>query len=287
MAGFTLGDLLARPAIVTAAERDPLVFHHAGRPLPLSHPLPPAIATARSRSRSSWRCPLTDAIDFINLGQDSAPDPGLAISLHAESESRPRATWFSWGLSRPSVNLFLAPALLRHVQESALLPEEDAIVRLLESSALRECPVPATVRVRHLVEPLAYRIYPDTPMAEIQHLLIRRELPALPVVGERQEMLGVITAEQLLAQILPGREDPPRSGRDELRARDLMTRSVLCLSDDEELATASRMLISRGLPRLPVVSGDRLTGFLSGAAVLRAFSDAFVTSRSPVRLELS
>ncbi len=283
---LTLGALLARPGIVLASDEDPFAFRLANRPLPPTHPLAVATQRARSADRALWRSPFTDTIDFVNLGRDSAPAPGLAASLRERPGSRPRVTWFVWGLSRPSVNLFLAPALLRHSQPPALPPEGEALARLLELAELRDCAIPATVRVGHLIEPLTYRVYPDTPIAEIQHLMVRRDLRALPVVGERHEMLGLIMADRLLARILPGREKGHRGRQRDLLARDLMTRSVMCLSENEELAAASRHLASRGISRLPVFADGRLTGFLTGEAVIRAFSETFVASRAPVRLEL-
>ncbi len=286
MADVTLGTLLARPGVVLASEGAPLAFHLSGRPLPPAHPLSTAIARARSLDRSWWRVPFTDTIDFVNLGRDSAPAPGLAAVLRERPGSRPRVTWFVWGLARPSVNLFLAPALLRHSRPPALPPDGEALARLLALAGLRDFAIPATVRVGHLLEPLAYRIYPDTPIAEIQHLMVRRDLRALPVVGEGQEMLGVIMAERVLGRILPGREKGHRCGSRDLVARDLMTRSVMCLSEREELGAASRQLISRGISRLPVFAEGRLTGFLSAEAVMRAFSETFVATRAPVRLEL-
>ena len=159
------------------------------------------------------------------------------------------------------------------------------ILEIISSKVFLESHIDTSVRVEHVLEQLTYRIYPDTPVGEIQHLMLRRGLKAIPVVGKEHELLGVITVEDVLRHILPTREGGPPSGRRGLVARDLMTRSVLCVSENESLAAASRSLISRGVSRLPVVADGRLVGFLSRDTVMRAFAEAFATAKWPVRVD--
>jgi len=144
------------------------------------------------------------------------------------------------------------------------------------------------VRVEHVLEPLTFRIYPDATAGEIQHLMLRRGLQVVPVVGRAHELLGVIESGDLLRNILPRRDTGSACGnrnRKDLSARDIMTRSILCVSEREDLATASHSLVSRGMSRLPVVTNGRLVGFVSRETVMRAFADAFPTTRPPKRIE--
>jgi CBS domain-containing protein len=129
------------------------------------------------------------------------------------------------------------------------------------------------LRVDAAMSPVTYRVYPETPAAEVLDLMVRRSLPAVPVVGEGYEVLGVITAGDALRHLLPrhraGEGDPPLDleGR---TARDVMTRSVLCVSEDQALTDAAAMMVNRDVEEIPVVREGELVGLLTREAVLRA-----------------
>lgn len=129
------------------------------------------------------------------------------------------------------------------------------------------------LRVDVAMSAVTYRVYPETPAAEVLDLMVRRSLPAVPVVGEGYEVLGVITAGDALRHLLPrhraGDGDPPLDveGR---TARDVMTRSVLCVSEDQSLTDAAAMMVNRDVEEIPVVREGELVGLLTREAVLRA-----------------
>ena len=193
----------------------------------------------------------------------------------AEGGRFTRATWVTWGLPRPSVNLLLVPLLAR---VSAGMHESDthAIQEIVSSKTFLEHKIHAKVTVEDVLTPLSYRIYPDSPIAEIQQLMMRRGVSALPVVGANHELLGIITVADVLTHTLSGRESGNTSVRTAPVARDLMTRSVLCVSEDESLLVASRSMIARGVSMLPVVRDGEIIGFLTRGTVMRAFAEAIV-----------
>jgi CBS domain-containing protein len=121
-----------------------------------------------------------------------------------------------------------------------------------------------------------YRIYPDTPLPEIVGLMVRRRLHALPVVGEQYEVLGILTSGDALAYTLswggPGRQDSSADDRTPPVARDVMTRSVLCVSEDQPLTEAANMLVNRDVEQLPVVREGEFIGFITRDSVLRSLS---------------
>lgn len=287
MSGMTLGGLLVPPGVVVASGDDPLQCLEPGASrLPQDHP---AVAAARRCAEAGvppWRVALTDRFGFVNLGR-SRPDAGLLVCVSSDRKGNAgqSAAWVVWGLPRPSINLFLAPLLARLSRELEDRSTHENILEFTESKAFSDIDIELEARVEHVFEPLTYRIYPDTPVGEVQHLMLRRGLKAIPVVGEQHELLGLITAEDVLCHILPTQEGGPPSGRRGLVARDLMTRSVLCVSENETVAAASRSLISRGVSTLPVVADGRLVGFLSRETVMGAFAEAYVTARSPSRVD--
>ena len=53
-------------------------------------------------------------------------------------------------------------------------------------------------------------------------------------------------------------------------ARDVMTRSVLCVSEDQTLVDVASLMVNRDVEQLPVVREGELVGFVTREAVLRA-----------------
>ena len=128
--------------------------------------------------------------------------------------------------------------------------------------------------VEDMVEPIQYRVYPDTPYSEVVDLMVRRELQAVPVVGEDYEFLGVVTTgtamDELVSRVRAesvGGGDT--TGRGEPTARKVMTRTVMCVSEDQNLIEAASIMVNRGVEQLPVIRDGEMVGFLTRGEVLR------------------
>jgi CBS domain-containing protein len=48
-----------------------------------------------------------------------------------------------------------------------------------------------------------------------------------------------------------------------------MSRSVMCISEDQGLAEVATIMVNKDVERLPVVSEGRLTGFLTRGDIIR------------------
>ena len=273
-----LSRLLPQPAILPSSGNDVWEFlcgHVAG--LDPDHRLRMSVGRVVETGATPRLASLARRVDLLDLRAGGVP-PGLILCL-AEPGAREagvtRATWVTWGLPRPSVNLFLVPLLAR---VSAGMYESDihAIKEIISSKSFRESNIHITITVEDVLTPLSYRIYPDSPLAEIQQLMLRRGVAALPVVGANHELLGIITMADVLTHTLPGRESGSPADRATPVARDLMTRSVLCVSEDESLLAASRSMIARGVSMLPVVRDGEIIGFLTRGTVMRAFAEAIL-----------
>ena len=128
--------------------------------------------------------------------------------------------------------------------------------------------------VADALTPVQYRVYPDTPLLEVLDLIVRRGLKVVPVVGERYEVLGVITGGDSLKHLLSRQhategETEPEEDDASVLARDVMTRSVLCVSEDQALIEAAIKMVNRDVDQLPVVRAGELVGFLTRESVLR------------------
>jgi len=99
-------------------------------------------------------------------------------------------------------------------------------------------------------------------------------LRALPVVGDKGEVLGVVTEWEVMRALLP---HIPRAGEsaaldeegEELTVREVMTRSVLCVSEDMGLEEAVNLMLNKKVEQLPVVRESSFSGMLTRSDIIR------------------
>lgn len=178
--------------------------------------------------------------------------------------------------------LQIVAALARALRDDATVdrlvaarsPEE-----VLETPGIRDLAVPRRLAVRDVMTQRVYRVYADTPLREVLELMIRHDLKAVPVVNEKREVLGVVTDRDVLRHLTPGSgrvgaaEQPDLLGGQrgdlEVAVREVMSRSVMCISEDQGLAETASIMINKDVERIPVVSEGKLTGFLTRGDLLR------------------
>lgn len=164
------------------------------------------------------------------------------------------------------------PTVVRFFREgdrSRRVLQADGPSGVLQLDGLDEVEIHDRLLVEDALTPLQYRVYPDTPMDEVVDLMIRRDLHAVPVVGENHEVLGILTSGDALENLLPRRLSGEGKRRDVALARDVMSRSVLCVSEDQPLVEAANTMINKDVAQLPVVREGELIGFLTRRTVLR------------------
>lgn len=168
----------------------------------------------------------------------------------------------------------LARALRREATVDALVtarsPEEVLALR-----RLWEVPVPDRATVRDVMTPQVYQASPETPVSEVLELVARNRLHAVPVTGSEQEVLGMVTDRDLLRYLHTRLRREGEPGAEPISAdtqvREIMSRSVLCISEDQSLAEVASIMINKDAERLPVVNEGRLTGFLTRGDLIRKF----------------
>jgi len=138
---------------------------------------------------------------------------------------------------------------------------------------------PLAQTVRDVMRKEVISVFPDTPVAEIVSMLIKRGYRSLPVVDEDGRLLGIITDGDLLRRGgLPARLDLqaelPKSELTEFDRRpetaaDVMSLPVVNVTADNNLGKAMSQMVNHGLKRLPVVDNDdRLVGWISRVDIL-------------------
>jgi CBS domain-containing protein len=126
---------------------------------------------------------------------------------------------------------------------------------------------------------------PETPISDIASLLLEKRISGVPIVGDREEVVGIVSEGDLVRRVETGTErkrsrwfealiDPNIQAADYARsrglcARDVMSREVISVTSETDLAEVARVLEVHRIKRVPVIDGGRLAGIVSRANLLR------------------
>lgn len=218
----------------------------------------------------------TDAVDRLLVAVGIAPD-GLDATGNG-LDVRPRLVALILA-PRHSATLYLQTVSML----ARLLRDDDVVRRLVAARSADEVRQLAELANLRLQPKLAVRdlmihgvptVGPNTPVREAVDLMVQRRMRALPVVGEKQEVLGVIAEWDLMKGLL---SQVPRAGQDSgsagvpetLRVKDIMTRSVLCISEEMGMEEAANMMINKDVEQFPVTREGKLVGFVTRGDIIR------------------
>lgn len=123
-------------------------------------------------------------------------------------------------------------------------------------------------------------IRPDATLGEAARKMVVHDVPTLIVVSDTNEVLGLVSHRELLRYLLPARVK--RLARDsgvvpvaetpdpfEIAVREVMDRSVLCVSEGQTVAEVASLILSRKIDRFPVVREGTVVGFLTEGDIVR------------------
>lgn len=218
----------------------------------------------------------TDGVDqlLLTLGVSPRPLDASAIGLSVMPQI---------------VALVLAPPetaslYLQTIATIARLVRRDDLVDALAAARspedvlrlgdLADARVQASLTVRDLMVQRP-PVPPGAPVRDVVAIMIDQHVKALPVVGDKGEVLGIITERDVMSALMPqvprgGEEaDVPTRVPPELTARDIMTRSVLCIAQDMALDEAANLMFNKEVDQFPVVGEGKLVGFLSRGEIIR------------------
>jgi CBS domain-containing protein len=128
-------------------------------------------------------------------------------------------------------------------------------------------------------------VTPQTPLKEVARLLAKHEISGVPVCGPDGSVVGVVTEADILvkevglrpvkggplAWLVDGSDHTKRRKALARTAGEAMTSPPVTTSPWRTIAEAARVMLDRGVNRLPVLDGTRLVGILSRADLVRAF----------------
>jgi CBS domain-containing protein len=233
------------------------------RASPSLHPAGPDVVLALHRGAAAPRLRIGVASEPLSSDAPDGTGGATLVVLLETPPGSPRGE----DPPRDLVAALEDPAVRASIRAATDVSELRAIRRFASA------PVHEPVRVADALQPMAYRIYPDTPVPEVLDLMARKGLSAVPVVGEGMQVVGILTSGDAIRLHL----DRNTRG-DDVLTRDVMTRAVLCVTEDQALEDAARMMVNRNLRQLPVVREGELVGFLTREAALRGLTSGSSSS---------
>ncbi len=78
------------------------------------------------------------------------------------------------------------------------------------------------------------------------------------VVTEEDEPVGIITETDLLSRVLAMGRSPEST-----KVRTIMSKPLICGNSDMDLVEAAKLMISKGIKKLPITNVGRLIGMLT------------------------
>lgn len=125
----------------------------------------------------------------------------------------------------------------------------------------------------------------DTLLKDVARIMARHQLSGLPVVDKEQRVIGFISERDLIESAFPGRfsqddlflaanfaqlaQQLSKVG-EESRARDFMTTTPECVTEETDEAALAELLIRHKHKIVPVVREEKLVGIVSRADLVRA-----------------
>ena len=123
-------------------------------------------------------------------------------------------------------------------------------------------------------------VSPETLLSETLHMMVRHQRRGMPVVSDNGEVLGIVTERELLQHFLPQVLSPASEGRrpkvEDVEVRDVMQRSVMCLSENELITDVLGTMLAEGMAQFPVVREGILVGFLSRTDLIHKLLEQLV-----------
>ena len=159
--------------------------------------------------------------------------------------------------------------------------------QLAQIGALQAVELPTHLAVRDLMTPQVLSARPDQSLGDVARLMMERDVRALPIVDDNGSLMGMVTHRELLKYLIPDYLQRSKSGKFRalpanlapgaghssdpraLPVKDVMSRAVLCLSEDQTLTDVANLMNNKDVDRFPVVREGVVVGFLTRADLIR------------------
>jgi CBS domain-containing protein len=121
------------------------------------------------------------------------------------------------------------------------------------------------VNVRDVMSIRVIAVRPEEPLKEVARILVRNRIGGVPVTDPEGHVLGIVSETDLQ----PTKEEAPL--RPVRTAADVMTNSVITLTEDDTVTQAARVLQRHKIKRAPVLRQGVLVGMITRSDLLRPY----------------
>jgi len=127
---------------------------------------------------------------------------------------------------------------------------------------------------RDIMTRTVYTIRSEATAQEVAQLLAEKRISGVPVVDERNNIIGIVTEADIISKVT-------REERDESTptVADLMSREVITVHEEMPASDIAGLLTERRIKRVPVVSEGKLTGIVSRGDIVRAVAEGHLIIR--------
>jgi len=142
--------------------------------------------------------------------------------------------------------------------------------------------------VKDLMNPRVVSVKEDDTLRHAVRVMRRHQIDGIPVVSDDETLIGMITAHDIIIEMLPTLEEMKRGEgapgqfhfmKERARAlgarkvRELMSVNLVTVSEETSASKAASRLILGRFKRLPVVCDRKLVGIISRMDICKALLD--------------
>ncbi len=146
------------------------------------------------------------------------------------------------------------------------------------------------MQAHHIMSKNVVSVRADTPVRDVSALMTEKRISGLPVVAANGQVIGIVSQSDLLHRHELGTEvrqkwwlkifsDPNRMAQEfckahGLKAEDVMSRHVLSVGENTDLADVTAILDRNHIKRVPVLRDGKLVGLITRADLVKALMAA-------------
>ena len=134
--------------------------------------------------------------------------------------------------------------------------------------------------------------FPHSSLRYVAKLMARHQISGLPVVDEKNNVLGLVSETDLLTwsdapgekqawwldmlaegyELAPDFLDVVQAERE--KVREIMTTGVVSVDEDTPLADIAKLMVGKSVKRVPVLRDGKLVGIVSRGDLIRALAES-------------
>lgn len=134
------------------------------------------------------------------------------------------------------------------------------------------------MKVIEIMSQPALTVMPETTIKAAAQLLVEHGISGLPVVDSTGRLVGIVSEADLIS--IEERPDPrsqatplaPTAGSTPRTVAEVMTRKVVAVTAETEVAQAAKTMLNSDVKRVPVVNGRRVIGILSRGDLVKVIA---------------